>query len=145
MQITSRFTIAVHILVCIDYFKDTQKLTSSLLAGSIGANPVIVRTVMSKLKDAGLIDISRGRSGIGLPVPLESITFYDVYRALDCMNEEGLFHFHESPNPQCPVGRNIHKAMDEKLAEVQKSMENEMRKITLAEIAENIKDRANSP
>lgn len=47
MQITSRFTIAVHIITAIDYFKDTEKVTSNFLAGSVGTNPVIIRTVMA--------------------------------------------------------------------------------------------------
>ena len=38
MQITSRFTIAVHIITAIDYFQDKEKVTSSFLACSVGAN-----------------------------------------------------------------------------------------------------------
>lgn len=132
MQITSKFTIAVHIITAIDYFKDSEKVTSSFLAGSVGANPVIVRNVMGDLKKAGIIDISRGRSGIGLSRKLDEITLFDVYKAVDCVNDEGLFHFHENPSPYCPVGRNIHKALDEELQSVQDAMENQMRKITLA-------------
>ncbi|KAI4445824.1 hypothetical protein C823_000341 [Eubacterium plexicaudatum ASF492] len=33
MQISSRFTLAVHILACIDAFKDDYKVTSDFLAG----------------------------------------------------------------------------------------------------------------
>ena len=138
MQITSRFTIAVHIITAIDYFKDSEKVTSNFLAGSVGANPVIIRNVMGNLKEAGIIDISQGKSGITLVKRLDEITFYDVYKAVDCVNDEGLFHFHENPNPECPIGRNIHKAMDSKLERVQKSMEDEMRKITLADVMTDI-------
>ncbi len=45
MQISSRFTLAVHILVCIDAFKDDYKVTSDFLAGSTNVNPVIVRKI----------------------------------------------------------------------------------------------------
>ena len=83
MQITSRFTIAVHIITAIDYFKDNEKVTSNFLAGSVGANPVIVRNVMGNLKEAGIIDISQGKSGITLVKKLDEITFYDVYKAVD--------------------------------------------------------------
>lgn len=134
MQITSKFTIAVHIITAIDYFKDTETVTSKFLAGSVGANPVIVRNVMGNLKGAGIIDISQGRSGITLAKPLDDITFYDVYKAVDCVDDEGLFHFHENPNTQCPVGRNIHKALDEQLLAVQTAMEEKMKEITLADI-----------
>lgn len=135
MQITSRFTIAVHIITAIDYFKDNEKVTSNFLAGSVGANPVIVRNVMGNLKEAGIIDISQGKSGITLAKKLDEITFYDVYKAVDCVNDEGLFHFHENPNPDCPVGRNIRKALDEELFSIQNAMEDQMRRITVADVA----------
>ena len=139
MQITSRFTIAVHIITAIDYFKDSEKVTSNFLAGSVGANPVIVRNVMGNLKEAGVIDISQGKSGITLAKKLDEITFYDVYMAVDCVNDEGLFHFHENPNTDCPVGRNIHKSVDGKLMKVQQAMEDEMKRITLADVVTDTK------
>ena len=144
MQITSRFTIAVHVLAAIEYFSGTEKVTSNFLAGSIGANPVIVRNVMSGLKEAGMIEISQGKSGINLAKDLHEITFYDVYKAVDCADNEGIFHFHERPNPKCPVGSNIHRAMDDKLLQVQDAMEKEMKNITVADVAEDIHKAADN-
>ena len=141
MQITSRFTIAVHIITAIEYFKDSEDVTSSFLAGSVGTNPVIVRTVMGKLKEAGIISISQGKTGISLAKDLSDITFYDVYKAVDCVDESGLFHFHEEPNIDCPVGRNIHDAMNEELRSIQDAMEARMRLITIADIAENVREK----
>ena len=65
---------------------------------------------------------------------LKDITFYDVYKAVDCVDDEGLFHFHENPNPRCPVGRNIHNVLDKRLDAIQQTMENEMKKSTLADV-----------
>ena len=143
MQITSRFTIAIHIITAIDYFKDSHTVTSGFLAGSVGANPVIVRNVMGTLKEAGIISISQGKSGISLAKSLDKITFYDVFKAVDCLNEDGLFHFHENPNIKCPVGKNIHKAMDAKLKKIQDNMESEMRNITVADVATDLKKEIN--
>ena len=140
MQISSKFTIGVHLLAVIDYIGKDEKVTSSVLAGSIGVNPVIVRNVMGNLKEAGLISISQGKSGISLTKEPAEITFFDVYRAVDCVNEDGLFHFHENPNTECPIGRNIHKAMDSKLENIQKQMEDEMKKITLADVMTDIRN-----
>ena len=58
MQMTSKFTIAVHMITAIDYFKDSEKVTSNFLAGSAGANPVIVRNVMGNLKKSGIIELT---------------------------------------------------------------------------------------
>ncbi|WP_297025166.1 Rrf2 family transcriptional regulator [uncultured Dialister sp.] len=139
MQITSKFTIAIHIITAIDYFGDTMKVTSSFLAGSVGANPVIVRNVMGNLKAAGLIETSQGKSGIRLARKLDKITFYDVYRAVECVDDRGLFHFHENPSIRCPVGRNIHRALDGKLRKVQDAMEAELRRITVADVESDIR------
>lgn len=139
MQITSKFTIAIHIITAIDYFGNTMKVTSSFLAGSVGANPVIVRNVMGNLKAAGLIETSQGKSGIRLARKLDEITFYDVYRAVECVDDRGLFHFHENPSIRCPVGRNIHRALDGKLRKVQDAMEAELRRITVADVESDIR------
>ena len=138
MQITSRFSIAVHIITCIEYFKDTN-VTSSFLTGSIGVNPVIVRTVVSYLKKADIISISQGKSGIKLNKSVNKITFYDIYKALNCVKDDtGMFHLHKTPNMKCPVGRNIHKAMSDKLLKIQKSMETEMKKINVSDVLNDI-------
>ena len=139
MQISSKFTIGIHLLAVTAYLGEDEKVTSNILAGSIGVNPVIVRNIMGDLKEAGLIRVSQGKSGISLSRTPDSITFYDVYKAVDSVKEDGLFHFHENPNPDCPVGRNIHKAMDAKLERVQKRMEDEMRQITLADVMADIR------
>lgn len=139
MQITSKFTIAAHIIAAIDYFKDSEKVTSNFLARSVGANPVIVRNVMGNLKESGIIAISQGKSGISLAKELSKITFYDVYKAVDCVDDSGLFHFHENPNINCPVGRNIHSAMDDKLQRVQSIMENELSRITMADVVADVR------
>ncbi len=140
MQISSKFTIGVHLLAVIDYLGEDEKVTSNILANSIGVNPVIVRNVMGNLKEAGLISVSQGKSGISLTKTPDQITFYDIYKAVDSVKDEGLFHFHENPNPECPIGRNIHKAMDSKLKRVQRCMEDEMRKITLADVMTDIQN-----
>lgn len=134
MQISSRFTVALHIFTCVDAFKDEYKVTSDFLAGSIGTNPVIIRKLLTQLKNAGLITVARGTGGIDLTRDLSEITFYDVYQAIEPVEDGDLFRFHEAPNPQCPVGRNIHMLLDDKLRDIQNAMESEMKKYTLLDL-----------
>ena len=133
MQISSRFTMAIHMFACIDTFSD-QKMTSDFMAGSIGTNPVIVRKLLQQLKVAGLIEVSRGTGGVKITRPLDQITFLDIYKAVECTPDEELFHFHENPNPKCPVGRNIHHILDDRLLDVQKAMEEKLSQMTLADV-----------
>lgn len=137
MQISTKFTIAIHILTAVEYFGKNTKVTSDLLASSIGSNPVIIRNIMSDLKNAGLIETKRGPGGITISKPLNEITFYDVYEAVE-KNKDELFHFHDNPNPNCPVGRNIHSALDDKLASAQKDFENDLKKYTVGEVVNDL-------
>ena len=140
MQISSRFTVALHIFTCVDTFKDEYKVTSDFLAGSIGANPVIIRKLLTQLKNAGLITVARGTGGIELTKELSEISFYDVYQAIEPLEGGDLFRFHEAPNPDCPVGRNIHALLDDKLKAIQNAMEAEMKKYTLLDLRTGMKE-----
>ena len=136
MQISSRFTIAIHMLACMEAFKGEDKVTSEFLASSINVNPVIIRRILSQLRDAGIVEVRRGTGGAAPAKPLQEITLLDVYRAVDCVEEKALFHFHENPNMSCPVGRNIHNILDDKLRRVQEALEKELASITLEDIRE---------
>ena len=134
MQITSKFTVAVHILTCIDIFDGQMRVTSDFLSGSTGVNAVIVRGVLGQLRNAGIVETRQGSGGAHLAKALDEITLYDIYKAVDCVDDDGLFHFHENPNADCPVGRNIHKAMDGRLQTAQAALENELKSTTLAQV-----------
>ena len=137
MQISSRFTMAIHMFACIDTFTD-QKMTSDFMAASIGTNPVIIRKILQQLKAAGLIEVARGTGGVTIKKSLDQITFLDVYRAVECTPDEELFHFDEKPNQKCPVGRNIHHVLDNRLLDVKRAMEEKLSEMTLADVKKDI-------
>lgn len=139
MQISSRFTIAVHIFACIDTFSNTRKITSDFLASSTNVNPVIIRKILGQLKAAGLIHVQRGTGGATVARPFDQISLLDIYRAVECVDHGELFHFHENPNQECPVGRNIHMILDDKLIRVQNAMEKELALITLQDVVQDAK------
>ena len=138
MQITSKFTIAIHILSCIDMFEKERKVTSDFIASSVEVNPVIIRKILGQLKGAGMISVQRGSGGATIAKPLDDITFLDIYKAVECIGNGELFHFHENPNTECPVGRNIHNVLDDKLYRVQAAMERELASITLEDVKNDL-------
>ena len=75
MQISSRFTIAVHMLAYISMYGEKEKVTSEILSGSIQVNPVIIRRLLSRMKTAGLITVARGSGGALLAKKEGEITF----------------------------------------------------------------------
>lgn len=135
MQISARFTMAVQVLTCIEVLKDEMPMNSENIAASVGVNPVVIRNLFRQLKRAELIQVHRGgNGGLKLARPIDQITLLDVYRAIEPLEDGQLFHFHENPNANCPVGRNIHHVMDERLIEIQNAMEQRMAQMTLADV-----------
>ena len=142
MQISSRFTIAIHMLIIIALEGKETKVTSDFLAASVGVNPVIIRKTLSQLKKAELISVARGTGGTEIIKDLQDISLFDVYQAVECLGKSGkLFSFHDNPNPNCPVGANIHEVLDQKLLDIQEAMENQLRQTRLAQIVADAQDK----
>ena len=140
MQLSSRFTMAVHLCACLAYFQESETVTSTFLAGSIGANPVIVRELVGQLKQAGIVSASKGKSGMRLVAAPEDVTLLDLYQATETVPEGGIFRFHAHPSVQCPVGRNIHLALDGRLSEAQRALERQLASTTLANVVADVQE-----
>ena len=142
MQISSRFTIAIHILICVELYGDKEPATSESLAGSIGVHPVVIRRILGQLRRAGLIRVARGREGgAHIARALGEISLADIFRATECIGNDPLFSFHEKPNPACPVGRSIHNILDGRLDAIQRAMEHEMESTTLAGLMKEAREQ----
>ena len=122
---------------CLYYFQETHLITSKFLASSIQVNPVIIRKIILQLKAADLVKISQGKTGIKQMKSPEEISLYDIYLAVECVGSGKLFHFH-NPNPKCPVGEKIHDALDGKLNEIQDSMEEKLKQISMRDILKGL-------
>ncbi|HEP1802288.1 TPA: Rrf2 family transcriptional regulator [Streptococcus suis] len=135
MQISSRFTIASHILVLLALEGEKEKQTSTSIAGSVGVNPVIIRNILSQLKETGLVQVARGVGGARLAQAPDKITLLHIYQAVELFGEKGkLFGFHEQPNPACQVGRSIHPLLDSRLENAQSALEKELEHTTIADL-----------
>lgn len=132
MQFSSRLPVAVHILLAIVEFEGKEKTTSTFLAGSVNVNPVIIRNTLGQLKAAGLVTVKAGEGGASLAKEPKGITLLDIFDAVE--KEEALFHFHENPNPECPVGKNVHAVLDNKLFAIQEVMREKMKSVTLQDL-----------
>ncbi len=98
MSTNSRFTVGIHMLTLLA-LSGEEVVTSEYIAGSVNTNPVVIRRLISQLRDAKWVP-SEGGLGGGLaarPVPLR-----DIHVA---MEGSTLFPMHPSPpNPLWPVG-----------------------------------------
>ena len=131
MHFSTRFTIAVHIILCIDYFKD-EKNTSDFIASSVGVNSVVIRRIAGQLKNAGIIEDKDSRKGFKLARNLKEITLYDVICAVE--EDLNLFSFHEKPEPKCPVGAHIHDVLDVVLFDLDETLKKRLKEYRLSDL-----------
>lgn len=137
MTISSRFSVAIHILSLLEISKD-EICTSEYIAGSVNTNPVVIRRIMGMLSKAGLVEVRMGVAGAKLSRQLDQITLLDVYRAVHVVEEDGLFAVHDQTNPDCLVGKNIQAAIEPIFSKAQKAMENTLAAVTLQDVVNEI-------
>jgi len=133
IKISSRFTIAVHILSIIKQNPSTI-CTSEFMAESVNTNPVVIRKILSYLKKAGIVQVRRGTGGASLVKDLGAITLLEVFRSVEVVEEDKLFHLHENPNPDCPIGANIQAVLEIILVQAQEAMEQVLANITMEQV-----------
>ena len=133
----TRFSVAVHILT----FLQTQAgepTTSELLASSVNTNPSLIRRLLSQLNRAGLTTSQMGTGGGALLAkPADRITLLDVYHAIE--ESPGVIPLHPSPNPQCPVGRNIQKVLTRRITAAERALEEELSRSTIAQLSSDVR------
>jgi len=142
LKISSRFTIAVHMISLIHV--RTDHLTSEQIADSVNTNPVIIRQISSLLKKAGLIGVKRGSGGAYLLKDPSEISLFDIYQAVDVVGDNGLFHSHENPNPNCWIGANINEILGIFLVRAQQAMEGVLREVSIQELTQLIAEKKNA-
>ncbi|PEY86300.1 transcriptional regulator [Bacillus cereus] len=137
MKISSRFTIALHIL-CLLKNDPSYLCSSTSLAKSVNCNPVIIRRILLCLKKSGIVHIEKGKRGARLFKEPKFITLLDVYHSVDVIEKNKLFSFHKSPNPLCPVGASIQTVLELILIQTQERMEESLQNVTLQQVVSSI-------
>lgn len=134
MRISTKCSAAVHCLLFLHEYGETQKVTSAMLALSTGCNPVVIRNLMSALKKAGIVEGTVGKGGARLCQPPEEITLYRIYEAVDpgCLTD--LVGIHPLPSALCPIGRNIRTVLAVPYEKLQADVKRSLESYTLADI-----------
>jgi Rrf2 family protein len=102
-----RFAISMHILTLLAK-TNGEWITSDLIAGSININPVLVRKEIINLRNRGLVISREGKNGGSmLAKPASQIRVSDIFLA----TRQGAFlgTARNTPNPDCPVGKQINQ------------------------------------
>jgi DNA-binding IscR family transcriptional regulator len=134
VQIGTRFSVAIHVLLCVEVFKETRKVTSDFIALSVNTNPVVIRKIMGQLREAGLIEVAAGTGGIELTRKAAKISLLDVYSAVESVKDGKLFKIHEDTAPGCPVGGNIEALLSGFFSDAQAELERKLASQNLGQL-----------
>ena len=136
MNTSSRFIVAVHLLVVLAIRK---KAKSDEMAWSVNTNPVVIRRLLSELREAGLVHSQTGpHGGSTLARPPEQITLLDVY---DAVESGRLFHpNYNVPPAACPIGHNMEECLVGILDETQEAVRTVLASKTIAQLTHTILD-----
>ena len=136
MPTSTRFVVAVHTLTALAV-GDGRPMRSEDLAYSANTSPVVIRGLLSRLNDAGLTRSQLGAGGGAmLAKPAQGIRLLDVYKAVE---DTELFSLHRTPPCEnCAVGGNILEALRPTLEHARNGLENELAKVTIAEVASEV-------
>jgi Rrf2 family protein len=132
-MLSSKLSVAIHILTLLALTPD-QAQTSEYIAGSVNTNPVVIRRLLGLLREAGVVE-SQGGHGGGwrLVRPAERITLLDVLRTVE-PEGEAIALPRSEPNPLCSVGRNIQVVLTGVYGEVERRMDEQLARTTIAGI-----------
>lgn len=133
----TQFSIAVHILSGLAC-KAAREATSGELAVDVRACPSFIRRVMAKLSKANLVNATTGKSGCcTLARKPENITMLEIYEAVEVPK---VFAIHDYPEHEgCIESGKFMKAMKMVQDTTQESMNEGLRKISLADVLKRMK------
>lgn len=131
MKRNSRLSLALHTLSHMAGDPDRMR-TSSDIAEHAGTNPVVVRRVLGRLREAGLLTSEKGHAGgWRLARAPDSITLADVYIALD----ESLIASNEQDHePECSLEHALHRRVSSVMREVEQSLIARLGETTISEV-----------
>jgi len=137
---SSRFAVAVHVLTLLT-LEDGGPVPSTTLAESVNTNPAVIRQIMARLREAGMVGARFGKGGGStLACDPTAVTLLDVYHATELPT---LVDSHcNEPSNTCVVGRHICDVLDDVTARAESAFFRELRAHTIDDVVMQIRDRS---
>lgn len=136
MKRNERLSVALHVLLHMAE-RDGEPMTSAEMAACVDTNPVVIRRSFAGLREAGIVQSDKGHGGgWRLARAPREVSLMDVQQALGghivavAAREE---------SPGCLVERAVVDAVDDALLEAERVVEARLAKITLADLAKDVR------
>jgi DNA-binding IscR family transcriptional regulator len=138
MKQNSRLSDVLHVLL--HMAESDGPATSESLATAMHTNPVVLRRLMSGLREAGFVASAKGHGGGWvLSCALERITLRDVHEALGAPPFVSL-GFRED-RPECLVAQAVNEALGEAVRDAESLLLERLGAVTLATLFRNFHHR----
>ena len=137
MQLSMKCSIAVHCLIFIHEANNHTKVTSPLLSLSTGVNPATIRSILSALKKAEIIQVERVTGGATLQKDPRDINLYMIDKAVEPHDFDQLIKIHPCKYPLCPVARSMSQILRRPYQEIEEVIRIKMESIDLQSLIED--------
>jgi Rrf2 family protein len=135
-MVDQRFSVSVHIMTSLAFNKG-ELMTSEELASSIRTNPTVIRRLIAKLVEAGLLASFKGKSGgVKLARPAKEISLRDIYTAV--LEKRLIANRDKEPQKACPVSCAMGKLMHEVIDGIEDNSLKYMSSIRLSELSNKV-------
>ena|SRR5688572_27989135 len=138
MKRDSKLSAVLHVLL---HMAETDgPVTSESLAVAMHTNPVVVRRVMSGLRQAGFVSSAKGHGGGWvLSCSLSAVTLGDIHNAVGSPALLAMGNRTESPG--CVVEQAVNAALDSACQEAEALLLKRFNSITLADLSKDFHRR----
>ncbi len=140
-MLDQRFYMSVHLMTALafDGWEKGKLSPSEQLARSLKTNPTVVRRLIARLADAGLLKAYKGKKGgVELARCPDEVTLEDIYLASS--ENPGLLRAPKrSPRRQCPVSCSMGPLMKDVFEGVERNSREYLRGWTLADLCQRVK------
>ena len=136
-MVDQRFSVSVHIMTVLAFNK-CDLMTSEQLAYSIRTNRTVIRRLIAKLVDAGLLESFKGKSGgVRLSKTSKEISLRDIYTAV--CDKKLIATSGKEPAKGCLVSCNMGKLMGEVVDGIESNSMSYLSNIRLSDLTSKVK------
>ncbi|WP_407976973.1 Rrf2 family transcriptional regulator [Brucella pseudogrignonensis] len=138
MKKDSKLSGVLHVLLHMAEYK--KPVTSEVLAKAMGTNPVVVRRVMSGLREQGYVRSEKGHGGgWEIACDLSKVTLHDIYNAIGKPSLLAMSNRTEMPG--CLVEQAVNASLNKAFSDAEELLLKRFGEVTLAMLSADFHQR----